>query len=420
MATMDDLLRQLHRRVAEFTPSEVRSPRQFDMCLSGWEALANQARRALEALNTPADDLEPSRLLERVARRGRAVPDNPDPRVASIAVHVGVVGDLLAIGRSRVARTGRADMLRLQANLHAALHATARRTLDVAALCGKRDPDGLLRRLADATELAARLTPQARASTLDRLTVSTLSPNGVTGMVGLWASEARLVVGDPLLVTGAVLTETAATLALLCAVAAENVTAFTHSRVAELGPWLAAEKLLARAARAWRRAAVWPVNIQLGGRQPGYHKLTKLVREAVRDARFSRLPRVRKVKLLREAVSVAQGIGELQAATVVRLANWRGLWRAHPRANLRPVGMRTRATRYEWDRLEWIHPERQQLLDAAKAADSALGSAATAFDEAVLPVPSDDWSANSLALVEGRITAGYGDPPSAGLAIGSS
>lgn len=415
MATMDDLLRQLHRRVAEFAPSEVRSPRQFDMCLSAWEALANQSRRALGVLTTPADDPEPSRLLERIARRGRAVPDNADARVASIALHVGVVGDLLAIARSQVARASRADMLRLQANLHAALHATARRTLDVALLCGKHDPDGLLRRLADATELAARLSPQARASALDRLTVPTLAPTCVTGMVGLWASEARLVVGDPLLVTGTVLTETAGTLSLLCAVAAENVTAFTHSRVSELGPWLSAEKLLTRAARAWRRAAVWPVNVQLGGRQPGYHRLTRLVREAVRDARFSRLPRVRKVKLLREAVSVAHGIGELQAATVIRLANWRGLWRAHPRANLRPVGMRARVTRYEWDRLEWSHPERQQLLDAAKAADAALGAATAAFDEAVLPVPSADWSANSLALVDGRITAGYGDD----LAIGS-
>lgn len=411
MATVDDLLRQLHRRVARLGTRDGHDPSvQFASHLRGWRQLASQSQRTLGYLRPQSGDRELSRLLDLLARGISGTPAVASTLTA-VALPIGAIGDLLAGAPRAIDDATSGDCLRLRANLHAALHAVARATLALGRAARRADPKGVLERLANATELASLLPPPARASSLDRLTAARHSPATLDGAVGLWEYEARRVLGNRVLVTGVVLTDTAATLAVLCAAASRQLANAAGDGRVSPATWLAVAGQLDEAASTWRGAAVWPANVQLGGRQPDYRLTTKRVRDALRGPRFGYLPRQRRLRVLRDALAVAQGVGQLQAHTVEQLANRRGLWVTHARANLRPAGMRQRAGSRDWGRLEWGHPERQQLVDTVQAAERALRRATAGLDALLLAAPAVDCHPARLVLIEGCVTSPVPQPP---------
>jgi hypothetical protein len=404
MATVDDLLRRLHRQAADL--SVWSDPdRHFRAQLRGWAQLATASSRVLDALDPRPQDRELYELLQ-VLRRGGPGPGRVDAGIAKLALVVGALGDVISTDPSRVAAAGQGQRSRLQANIQAALHAAARATLDTARSAGQERAGETFRQIAEATETAALLPPSARVSTLERMTVTRLTPDTVDGAVQLWADTARQTFTNHRLVSGVALQEGAATLALLCRASADTFRDAARRGISEPDAAWKAAQILGGAATAWRNAATWPSGIQLGGRAHEHRWAVQAVRAALTGPPLARLTLRERTRALRAALDIAATIGELQADAVERAAKQGGLWVAHERPNLRPLGVERRHVKLDWARMDPDHPAARVLTDRAYIAQQRLISAAEASSRAVIPSPTRGETGR-IALIEERIIANW-------------
>ena len=406
MATVDDLLRTLHRHAAGLR--RVGDPaQQLPAHLRGWMPLATNALRVLEPLDPRPDDRELYGLLHTLSQSPSIRPGRIDAGIARVALTVGALGDVLNSAPEAVAHAGQVQRSRLQASIHAALHATARRTFDIAQAAGHERAGDTVRKVAQATELAALLPPMARVSTLERLTVTRLTPDTVDGTVQLWAGVAEQTFNNFRLVTGVALQDAAATLALLSLTAADTLQHAARRNILDREPAREAARLLTEASDAWRAAATWPSRVQLGGRAYEHQQAARAVREALTGPPLARLTLRQQTQTLRAAVSAAVAIGVLQVAAVAAAAERGGLWIAHERPNLRPPGVQRRQVKLDWETMGWGHPAGRHLTDQAHAAHQALTVAAEALDQAVLPGAPLRGDAGRIELVSNRIVADW-------------
>ncbi len=403
MATVDDLLRRMHRQAAALRPDG--NAGQLDAHLIAWGSLAANARRVLEALDPRPEEHPDFYALLQSLRRGGSTQAGTaaDPSVTALALTVGAMGDVVASSPSVVADAGQAQRARLQASIRAALHAAARSTVDIARAAGNERAGAIVWKVAEATELDALLPPQARVSTLERLTVTRLSADTVDGAVHLWVSAAEPIFTNYHLITGIALQDAAATLALLSRTTADTMHDAARRRIIEPDGSRETARLMSIASKAWREAATWPSTVQLGGRAYEHHQTVRAVRDALTGPPLARLTLREKVHALRSAVSAAATIGEMQARAVTWLVNRGGLWVAHERPNLRPPGVERRYVKLDWETMPFDHPVGVLLSDRAHQAREALDEAAEAINRAVLPGSVDPNAAGHLALVDNRI-----------------
>jgi len=403
MATVDDLLRRMHRQAAALRPDG--NAGQLDAHLIAWGSLAANARRVLEALD-PRPEGHPDfyALLQSVRRGGPTQAGTAaDPSVTALALTVGALGDVVAGSPRVVAAAGQAQRARLQASIRAALHAAARSTVDIARAAGNERAGAIVWKIAEATELDALLPPQARVSTLERLAVTRLSADTVDGAVQLWVGAAEPIFTNYHLITGIALQDAAATLALVSRATADTMYDAARRRVIEPDASRETARLMGIASKAWREAAAWPATVQLGGRAYGHHRAVRAVRDALTGPPLARLTLREKVHALRFAVSAAATIGEMQARAVTWLVNRGGLWIAHERPNLRPPGVERRHVKLDWETMPFDHPVGILLSDRAHQARLALEDAAKAINQAVLPAAAVADGAGPIALVDNRI-----------------
>lgn len=403
MATVDDLLRRMHRQAAALRPDG--NAGQLDAHLIAWASLAANTRRVLEALDPRPEEHPDFYALLQSLRRGGPTQagTTADPSVTALALTVGALGDVVARFPRVVADAGQAQRARLQASIRAALYAAARSTVDIARAAGNERAGAIVWKIAEATELDALLPPQARVSTLERVTVTRLSADTVDGAVRLWVGAAGPIFTNYHLITGVALQDAAATLALLCRITADTMHDAARRRVIEPDASRETARLMGIASKAWREAAAWPSTVQLGGRAYEHHRAVRAVRDALTGPPLARLTLREKVHALRSAVSAAATIGEMQARAVTWLVNRGGLWVARERPNLRPPGVERRHVKLDWETMPFDHPAGILLNERAYRARAALDKAAEAIDRAVLPGSDDPDAAGHLALVGNRI-----------------
>ena len=406
MTTVDDLLRALHRQAVHLHQTSTPG-RQLPAHLRGWAPLATNTLRVLEALDPFPQDRELYGLLRRLAASQGVRPGRPDGGMQRLALIVGALGDVVLPAPETVAQAGQAQRSRLQANLQAALHAAARVTVDIAHNADQPLVADSVRKVAEATELAALLPPSARVSTLERLAVPRLSPDTLDGAVQLWAGAARRTFADGWLVTGVALQEAAATLALVCQTTTDTLQEAARRRVLDPDAAREAARLADAASTGWRTAAAWPASVQLGGRAYEHHQAARAVRQALTGPPLARLTLRERTRTLRTAISACLKIGDAQAAAVTRLAREGGLWVAHERVNLRPPGVQRRNVKLDWEPIWPGHPAGRVLIDQAHAAHQHLAAAAAAIDQAVLPSATPRGEAGQIALIDNRIVADW-------------
>lgn len=411
MASVDDLLRRMHRQAFALRPTGD-SGRQLEAQLCAWVPLATNASRVLEALDPrPGQDPDLYALLRSVSRAPTGRLQRADPRLTALALTVGVLGDVVTSFPTIVAESGQAQRSRLQASIRAALYAAARTTLDVAR-AAREEPRAarLVREIAESTELAALLPPAARVSTLERLTVTRPTPSTVDGAVQLWAVAAQRTFTSYQLLTGVALQDAAATLSLLTRITAETLHEAASRRILDPEAGTQSARVMAAASSAWRAAAAWPSNIQLGGRAHEHHRAARMVRDAITGPQLSRLTLREKVVTLRSAVDTATAIGELQANTVRWLVSRGGLWMAHERANLRPPGVERRHIKLDWEAMPCDHAAGLILAHRAHEARIALDEAAVVVNQALGPASRASGVAGPPALVGNRLAWEVIDP----------
>ena len=403
MATVDDLLRRMHRQAAALRPDG--NAGRLDAHLIAWGSLAANARRVLEALDPRPEEHPDFYALLQSLRRGGSTQAGTaaDPSVTALALTVGAMGDVVASSPRVVADAGQAQRARLQASIRAALHAAAQSTVDIARAAGNERAGAIVWEIAEATELDALLPPQARVSTLERLTVTRLSVDTVDGAVQLWVGAAEPIFTNYHLITGVALQDAAATLALLSRTTADTIYDAARRRIIESDGSRETAHLMGIASKAWREAAAWPSTVQLGGRAYEHHRAVRAVRDALTGPPLARLTLRERVHALRSAVSAAATVGEMQARAVTWLVNRGGLWVAHERPNLRPPGVERRHVKLDWETMPFDHPAGVLLSDRAHRARAALDEAAEAINRAVLPGSVDRDTAGRLALVDNRI-----------------
>jgi len=404
MATVDDLLRRLHRQAADL-PVWSDPDRQFRAQLRGWVQLASASSRVLDALDPRPQENELSGLLNQL-RRDTTGPGRVDAGIAKLALVVGAIGDVISTDPSRVAAAGQGQRSRLQASIQAALHAAARATLDIARSAGQERAGETLRQVAENTELAALLPPSARVSILERMTATRLTPDTVDGAVEAWADSAKQTFTNHRLVSGVALQEAAATLALLCRASEDTFRDAARRGITEPDAARKAAQILRGAATAWRNAATWPSGIQLGGGDYEHRWAAQAVRTALTGPPLARLSLRERTHALRAALDVAVTIGGLQADAVERAAKQGGLWIALERPNLRPPGVERRHVKLDWDRMDPDHPAARVLADRARVARQCLVAAADSSTRAVIPSRTPGETGH-IALVEDRIVANW-------------
>lgn len=404
MATVDDLLRRIHRQAFALHPTGEPS-RQLEAHLRAWVPLATNASRVLEALDPrPGQDPDLYALLRSVSRAPTTQgQQRADPRLAALALTVGVLGDVVTSFPTSVAESGQAQRSRLQASIRAALYAAARTTLDLARAAGDEPRARIVREIAESTELAAMLPPAARVSTLGHLTVTSPTPHTVEGAVHLWLTAARGTFGDYQLVTGVALQEAAGTLSLLTRVTAETLREAASRRIVDPDVGRALARLMADASRAWHEAAAWPSSIQLGGRAYEHRHATSAVRDALTGPPLARLTLREKVSTLRAAASAAAGIGELQSTALAWLVSRGGLWVAHERVNLRPPGVERRHVKLDWEVMPCGDPAGMLLANRARDAQIVLVEAVGLVTQALLLASGVQSRAGELVLDDRRI-----------------
>lgn len=408
MATVDDLLRTLHRQAAALRPTG-RPDRQLRAHIRGWVPLATNALRVLDALDPRPEDRELYGLLRTLRRPGNSQRARNGTGLEKLALTMGAIGDAITTFPEPVAQAGQGQRSRLQASIEAALHATARTTLDIARSAEQPRAAELFREVSEVTELAALLPPSARVSSLERLTVTRLTTDTVDGAVRLWAVVAQQTFANYRLVTGVALQDAAATLALLCQVTADTLRDAARRPIVDPSAARHAARIMGRAAGAWRQAAAWPSSIQLGGRAHEHQQAVRAVRSALTGPPLTRLTLRERVHTLQAAVSAAVAISDLQARTVARVASHGGLWMAHERPNLRPPGVERRQVKLDWELMDPDHPAGRVLIDRARFAQQCLVAAADATDRAVLPSPPVRGEAGHIAMIGDRIVATWWD-----------
>lgn len=406
MASVDDLLRRLHRQAASLRTTS-RPDRQLPAHLRAWSPLARNTERILDALDPRPVDRELYGLLKALDQGGRGQVGRTDADLERLALTLGALGDVITSSPGIVAAAGQTQRTRLQTSIQAALHAAARTTLDIARTAGQEHAAETVRAVAEATEAAALLPPFARASTLERLTVPRLTPDTVDGAVQLWADVAQRTFTNYRLVTGMALQDAAATLALLCQTTADTVREAARRRILDPDPARDAARLLDQASAAWRQAAAWPASIQLGGRAYEHQRAVRAVQQALTGPALARLTLRERVHALWSAVSNAAEVGEFQVAAVTRVASQGGLWVAHERTNLRPPGVERRQVKYDWEILGAGHPAGRILNDRASLAQQSLLAAADATHRAIHPDPPRLGQPSRIKMVEGRIAISW-------------
>ncbi|MEA5053009.1 MAG: hypothetical protein VB093_06140 [Propionicimonas sp.] len=406
MATVDDLLRRLHRQAAGLRLTGDPA-RQLQAHLRGWMPLATNAGRLLDALDPRPEDRELYGLLQTLSHGRNIQPGRIAVDLDALALTVGALGDVVISSPRDVAQAGQNQRSRLQASVQAAVHAAARATVDIARAAGQSPDAETVRKVAEATELAALLPPLARVSALERLTVTRLTPDTADGAVQLWAGVAQHTFTNYQLVTGIALQDAAATLALLCQTTAETLRQAARRHILDPDDARATARLLSDASAAWHKAAVWPPSVQLGGRAYEHQQAVKAVRDALAGPPVARLTLRERVQALRAAVTAAVTIGGLQSTAVARVANQGGLWVAHERENLRPPGVQRKRIKLDWEHMPWGHPAGRLLVDQARTAHTALTAAVAAVNQAVLPAVSLSGEAGHITLVDHRIVADW-------------
>lgn len=406
MATVDDLLRALHRQAVRL-PGTGEPGRRLQAHLCGWRGLATGSLRVLESLDPGPKERELYGLLRTLAAAGGTRSDAVDRSVERLALIVGAIGDIVMSEPTTVAQAGQPQRSRLQASIHAALHATARATFDLASRADQTSAGEVVYKVAELTETAALLPPSARVSTLERLTLPRLSTDTLDGAVELWAGVARRIFTSDWLVTGVALQDAAATLSLLNQTLTSALREAARRRVLDPEAARTAADCTQTAAEAWRKAAAWPTNVQLGGRAHEHQHAVRAVREALNGPPLARLSLRQQTHALRAAASSAVEIGSLQAAAVTRLVDRGGLWIARERTNLRPPGVERRHVKLDWETMWWGNPTGRLLIRDAQAAQAKLAVASAAVNQAVLPGVLSRGDSGQIVLIDNRIVTDW-------------
>lgn len=405
MATVDDLLRRMHRQAAGLRLTGD-PQRRLEAQLRAWTALADNARRVLESLDLGPLQRDLYRLLGVLKRAAPDTAGRADAGLESLGVTIGVLGDAIMDFPHAVAQAGQPERAKLQRSIEAALYAAARATLEIARAAGACQVSEVLHQIADATEPAALLPPSVRVSSLERLTVGRLAPDSLEGAVGLWAVAALYTFTNYRLVTGLALQEAAATLALLSRVTADTLPdAARRQVVSDPAAARRAARVMSLSAAAWRKAAAWPSSIQLGGRAEEHRSAVRAVRDAITGPPLARLTARERVNALLAATGIGVTIGGMQAAAVAHVAGSGGLWIAHERINLRPPGVERRHVKLDWEVMDPDHPAGRMLIERTRNAQQLLVAAADALSRAVIPDPLPVAKSAPIALVDGRVVA---------------
>jgi hypothetical protein len=405
MASIDELMSQLHRRAARLRWTG-NPQRKLDAHLVAWAPLAVQTRRVLSALETRPEDRYLHDLLAPLAHRFEVNAGRADPGLADLAVIIGAIGDVLAGSPAVVGGAAADERHRLSLGIQAAVFAAARTTVDIAGAARQDHHVARFWDISRATAFAAQLPPGARTSSLERLTVPRTPLDTVEGAARQWVTEAARTFTNPRLVTGVALMDAAATIAIVCDLSATTMRDAARRRLTEPTAARSAAALLENASRAWREAAAWPRKVQLGGSAHEYREAANLLRENLNSPPLHRLTLQERMSALRVVVTLAQDVGEHQARAVRTLSSRGGLWIARERDNLRPPGVERRRIKFEWERSTHFHPACVLLRGRSNAAAGALLGAASAMDQTILPAAVLRIEPDHVVLVSNRIVAG--------------
>ena len=138
MATVDDLLRRMHRQAAGL-PTLGQPSRLLEAHQLAWMPLATNARRVLESLDPrPDQDPEFYGLLQSLSLgRHTSAGQAPDPDLTALALTVGALGDMVNGFPEIVADVGQAQRTRAvglpEGRAHPAAHAVEQQDRGVAA-----------------------------------------------------------------------------------------------------------------------------------------------------------------------------------------------------------------------------------------------------------------------------------------------
>jgi hypothetical protein len=246
-----------------------------------WHALAQASRRLLANCPRPLVASDSGRrfvlLLESMAAPAGARPlPSPGTGLIDVTRVVGGIADLLSTPLTTTDRLRQLTREALTTNLQCALARSASWTIrNVRQFEAAHDPQ--LARLAGFD--AAPVRPAA----LHSWRLIGPSDPGLDGAVARWTTAASEAVSNPNLVTQHALQLAAADIAMISAAAAATVE--RAGQVAALEPDLATTpaSALGEAGRSWRRAAIWPDHIRLGGRSTDLRHASAQLRQAITD-----------------------------------------------------------------------------------------------------------------------------------------
>lgn len=279
-ATLASLLRALDHQRAQLPPP-VRAGSE-PHARQAWALLARAAHRALTTLPVPAAkevSAAGAVLLPLTTYLQHRAVLGPYEPLADVATTLGGIADLLHTPVIASPATLAAAQRDVVGHTLYAIQGSAVWTART--LRPSPGPSLLSRQLPRLAGLDAGQDP----GTIDAVRLYPwqsvrLRDPGIDGAVARWSSAALAILRSPSNVTQLALQLTAADIALICAAAAASVSAGVRTQVltAESGTPVEA---LTEASGSWRRAAVWPSNVRLGGRSNDLRDASQDLREQI-------------------------------------------------------------------------------------------------------------------------------------------
>lgn len=373
MATVGDLLNRLEAQVngLRWTAEDRASAHA-----AGWIPLSKATAQAIAwlPLGGRSDQVKAGirNVLAPLARGPLKAVEDPaaSPQLVELATTVGAISDSLAgIFRwgPRPEQVG-TPALALEAELLSAIHVVARwsrAVVEVQCPAPPRPPLAtFLGDLIVVTEPYALIPPQRRTSTLVELAFTVPSSPGLEGVTAEWAQTASRILNDRFRVSGWAMQTIAANLALISqAVQRPFALAETQGQVASTNVLEA----LKRAAHWWRRAAVWPPHLRLGGQNADLRLASRDLRDGLTSDPVSTFAHARRL------LGMAVPVGAAHVRSMGALVRKHELW-IHA-----PVLVPQVPYQGGWIREPRWSAEGGQLLHSAETGLNALDGAVIAI-----------------------------------------
>ena len=269
--------------------------------LAMWPALASATVRALDLSPLPPkwhDDHASLRaVLGRIAA-GEADPQRPSapdpaqgtPRLAAMAVRIGLIADLLVGLPATRSSWEESSAVLLLAGVLAPVHSAARSSLHLLDRNHDSSAAWLLQRVATHTEGLSRLSGSVHGGRYAELFSPAPGEGSLDAALVTWRTETRRVLASQRCVTGLSLQTAAGDVMILTAAAAHAVNAMVSLGRVDPTEGQLAISWLADANAAWRGPARWPTSVRLDGVRTLAHEqasrtLRQRISEVLRDGR---------------------------------------------------------------------------------------------------------------------------------------